>query len=253
MEEETTDASMRARDAMGSHDRGRPPPGPEAGALGPMADGPLTPPPDGTAPPAGLSRLLPVGCVDPATIEVHPYADLLPRMTPSQRAAVAALLFPHIAEDVHQERIEKLRETSQRRYAGQALPRLVKTEDAPQRPVSAHTIAAHIMRVSRGYVIDACRVQRDAPDLSEQVRSGAVSLQDALRRLDGVVDGAAAREIRSTRRRLNRIPAVRLPGAEAPGCRTWLLWRRGRNARGGRVPPRDCTLPCIERDQCSVE
>ena len=125
-------------------------------------------------------------------------------MTPSQRAAVAALLLPHIAEGVNQKRIEKLRETLRQKQTGECLMNSSNTQDAAAEPVSAHTIAAHMMRVSRAYVVSACRVLRDAPELFEQVRSGAVSLPEALRRLDGVIDDATAKETRATRTRFNR-------------------------------------------------
>jgi len=86
-------------------------------------------------------------------------------MTTSQRAAVAVTLLPHITETVSQNRIEKVRAAWQRKREEGCLSNLTSNLDAEECPVSSRAIAAHMMRVSDGYVANALRIQQDAPGL----------------------------------------------------------------------------------------
>lgn len=221
-------------------------------------------------------ELLPVGQIDPGALEPHPYADLLPRMTEHelaalkdtieldglqvpvtlfggklldgrnrcqvctelglmvnavefsgtdgqafthvltanqyhrdmskpQRAAVAATLLPHITEAVRQNRAEKVRLAWERKRERGCLSKMTTNLDASERPVSARAIAAQMMQVSDGYVANALRIQQEAPELFEQLHAGKITLQDALRKLDGTVSDAQTRQIKTARRRLNRV------------------------------------------------
>ena len=61
------------------------------------------------------------------------------------------------------------------------------------------------MQVSSGYVGDALRVQREAPELFEQMHAGTLTLQEALRKLDGESDDPERQQIKTSRTHLSRI------------------------------------------------
>ena len=126
-------------------------------------------------------------------------------MTKSQRAAVAVMLLPHITETVRAERLEKVRAAWARKGEGGCQAILPDNLDSTDEAVTSRSLAARMMRVSDGYVRDALRVQQQAPELFAQLHAGSVTLQEALRRIDGETTDAQRREVLATRRQLNRI------------------------------------------------
>jgi len=126
-------------------------------------------------------------------------------MTTSQRAAVAATLLPHIAEEVNQNRIAKLRETLRRKRENECQAVLPDTLEGAGEAVTTRAIAAHMMRVSDGYVRDALRIQQEAPALFEQLHAGQVTMPEALRTLDGTTTDVRTQQVKAACTRLNRI------------------------------------------------
>ena len=113
------------------------------------------------------------------------------------------LLLPHIAEKVAQARIEKVREAWERKREGGCQTEMTGNLGGENTAVTSRALAAHAMQVSEGYVALALRVQQEAPELFEDVRAGRVTLQEAIRRIDGETDDVREREIRSLRREVN--------------------------------------------------
>lgn len=73
------------------------------------------------------------------------------------------------------------------------------------------------MRVSRGYVEYAVRIQRESPELFEQMHAGTLTIQAALKTLNGETDDAQQRRVRASRTRMNRVlrdPERRTPFLE---------------------------------------
>ena len=126
-----------------------------------------------------------------------------------QRAAVAALLVPEIAEMVARGRLEKVRTAWEAKCGGGCSPNLANNLDEPVKKVDARAIVARMMRVSSGYVGNALRIQREAPELFEQLHAGTITIQAALKILNGEADDAKEREIRAARSEFNR--ALRSP------------------------------------------
>ena len=125
--------------------------------------------------------------------------------TKSQCAAIAAKLMPHIAAEVEKDRIEKIR--AARKLLGhkdtETMIVISGSKAAPDKPVLARDIAAAIMGVSPAYVQMAMRVEREDPELFLKVWNGQLTLNAALRVLDGVTETESAREIRTLRRLMN--------------------------------------------------
>jgi len=61
------------------------------------------------------------------------------------------------------------------------------------------------MRVSPAYVGSALRIQREAPELFEKLHAGQVTLQAALRVLNGETADAQQQEIKAARSELNQV------------------------------------------------
>ena len=61
------------------------------------------------------------------------------------------------------------------------------------------------MRVRSRYVEYAVRIQREAPELFEQMHATNVTIQAALKTLNGEVDDAQRREIKAARSELSRV------------------------------------------------
>ena len=126
-------------------------------------------------------------------------------MSASQRAAVAVTLLPHITETVSQSRAEKVRAAWQRKREQGCQSFLTDNLADAGETVTSRAIAAQMMRASDGYVKDALRVQQDAPELFEQLHAGKVTLQEALRTLDGTTTDARTQQVKAARTRLNRL------------------------------------------------
>ena len=125
-------------------------------------------------------------------------------LTKSQCGAVAARLEPHISPGVEKRRIEKIKAAWAQKREGGCLPNLANNLNAdPGGVVSARAIAAQIMGVSDRYVGDAMRVQRESPELFEKIWNGQITVNAAIRLLDGVTETESARQTRTLRRELN--------------------------------------------------
>ena len=101
-------------------------------------------------------------------------------------------------------RIEKLRGTLELKRQGecsQSFGNTLKTADSRTR---THAIARAMMRVNLRYVEYAVRIQREAPELFEQLHAGTITIQAALKTLNGEVDDAQEREKKAARSEFNR-------------------------------------------------
>jgi len=61
------------------------------------------------------------------------------------------------------------------------------------------------MRVSPAYVSSALRIQREAPELFEQLHAGTITIQVALKTLNGEIGDAQEREIKAARPEFSRV------------------------------------------------
>ena len=122
----------------------------------------------------------------------------------SQRAAVAALLLPDIAERVAQGRLERVRAAWDAKRDIGCSPNLGNNQESSDSRTRSHAIAGAMLRVSRGYVEYAVRIQREAPELFGQLHAGMITMQAALKTLSGEVNDAQEREVRAARSDLNR-------------------------------------------------
>lgn len=123
-------------------------------------------------------------------------------LTKSQRAAVAATLVPLFAGDVAAERIRKIRES---RLAALSWEIPVKVSgSSPDDPEasSARGLAAKCMQVSPAYVQRAIRIQRERPDLFEQVWNGSMNIPTALKEMDPPASPAVTARATSARSRV---------------------------------------------------
>ena len=123
----------------------------------------------------------------------------------TQQATTAVRLLPDVSEMVKQGRLEKVRAAWERKRDGGCLPLMANNPGPADAPVSARVIVAAMMQGSNGYVGDAIRIQREAPELFEQMHAGQVSIKEALRQLDGEADDPERQQIKASRTQLNRI------------------------------------------------
>ena len=72
-------------------------------------------------------------------------------------------------------------------------------------PALARSLAADMMGVSGAYVQIAMQLQREHPELLEQVRAGRVTLMAALRQAQGLAADRLNAEARTLRRRVTAI------------------------------------------------
>ena len=145
-----------------------------------------------------------VGSADDALIHVLQANQYHHDYSVSQRAAIAALLVPEIAEMVNRGRIDRLRRTLELKRQGECPIKLSDTPgEVPERTESCR-IAGRMMRVSPAYVGRALRIQREAPELFEQMHAGKITIQAALKTLNGETDDAQQREAKAARSELNR-------------------------------------------------
>lgn len=126
-----------------------------------------------------------------------------------QRAAVAALLLPEIAERVNHGRIEKLCATLDLKRQGECSQEIGNTPETADSRTRTHAIAGAMMRVNHAYVEYAARIQREAPDLFRQLHAGTITMQEALKTFRGEIDDAQQRETKAARSEFNR--ALRNP------------------------------------------
>ena len=123
----------------------------------------------------------------------------------SQRAAVAALLLPDIAERVAQGRLERVRAAWDAKRDEGCPVNLSDNLDGDSKLTESRMIVGEMMRVSPAYVSRALRIQREAPELFEQMHAGTLTLSEALRRLDGEADSPERQQIKASRTKLNHI------------------------------------------------
>ena len=117
---------------------------------------------------------------------------------------MAALLLPDVSERVAQGRLEKLRATWEAKLDGGWSSNLTTNPGEPTKKVDARVIVARMMRVSVGYVAHALRIQREAPELFEQLHAGTISMQEAVKKLSGEVDDARRQEVKAARSEFSR-------------------------------------------------
>ena len=156
---------------------------------------------------SGLGRCLcpaPSPAIVTRTLEPESLASLCD-LTASQRAVVGFDLQPRIADDVNRKRIEKIRQARLNEGGGQTLSKMSRSADAGDGAVSSRAIAADIMGVSEGYIHLAKRVKEASPELFESVRSGHITLSEAIKQIDGLTDDARATRVKTVRRLLNRL------------------------------------------------
>lgn len=127
------------------------------------------------------------------------------QMNASQRAVVAGNLLPHIADDVNEKRIEKIRQYQLTKSEKQTLTGLSGSGNADGTEVSSRQIAADIMQVSEGYINMVQRLQREAPELIPDIFAGKLTLNAAIRKLDGVDDDPQTTRIKAARSKLNTL------------------------------------------------
>ena len=89
---------------------------------------------------------------------------------------------------MNEKRIEKLRTTLARKAESECSSLMSNTQEASAAKVSSRQIAADMMQVSEGYITMAQRVQREAPELFEEIFAGRITVTAAIRELDGVTD-----------------------------------------------------------------
>ena len=77
--------------------------------------------------------------------------------------------------------------------------------DGDSKLTESRMIVGEMMRVSPAYVSRALRIQREAPELFEQMHAGTLTLSEALRRLDGEADSPERQQIKASRTKLNHI------------------------------------------------
>ena len=149
------------------------------------------------------------GSTDDAMIYVLQANQYHHDYTISQRAAIAALLVPEIAEMVAQGRLEKVRAAWEAKLDGGCCTNLGSNLPVEDSETRSTAIAGAMLRVSSGYVSQALRLQREAPELFEQLHAGTITMRAALKELSGEVDEAYEQEARAARSDFNR--ALRNP------------------------------------------
>jgi len=135
-------------------------------------------------------------------------------LTASQRAVVAHEAQPMIAADVNAKRIEKIRETKRRQASGDTMSILTECGAETPPPITSRAIAADVMGVSSGYVAHAKRIKEADPELYGEVWAGRVTIPEALRKLDGVVDDPQVARTKRARRGVADL--LRDPDRQAP-------------------------------------
>jgi len=127
------------------------------------------------------------------------------QMTASQRAVVAANLLPHIAEDVNETRIEKIRQARLRALGRESQTLVSGSPDGEAEVVTSRQIAADRMEVSEGYINMVQRLQREAPDVIPEIFAGRLTVNAAIRKLDGVDDDPRTTRVKAARSKLNTL------------------------------------------------
>ena len=135
-------------------------------------------------------------------------------LTKSQCAAIGAELLEYITPDLEKRRLEKIKATWARKREGDSMtPPAADLQEGGEQVPRARQIAADIMGVSHTYVGQALRVRREDPELFEKIWNGQITVNAAIRQLDGVTETPIAGQIRTLRRRLNA--AFRKPDLDA--------------------------------------
>ncbi|MBT3377469.1 MAG: hypothetical protein HN742_34675 [Lentisphaerae bacterium] len=127
------------------------------------------------------------------------------KLSTSQCAVVAFDIMPKIAERVNSKRIEKIRQAMLLRSSGKTLEISPKTTDDAAKPISSRAIAADMLGVNDNYVGHAKRIKEADLDLYHEVWAGRITIPEALRKLDGIVDDPATRRFKEASRSMRKI------------------------------------------------
>ena len=136
-----------------------------------------------------------------------------PRPRPRCVGPPAAMLRPDVSEMVAQGRLEKARAGWEAKCAGGCSQKIGNNLGTTDTRTRSHAIVGQMMRVNHAYVEHALRIQRDAPELFKQLHAGTITMQAAIKKLDGESDDVQQQEIKAARsefnqalRNLNRYP-----------------------------------------------
>jgi len=146
-----------------------------------------------------------VGSADEALIHVLSANQYHHDIDKSQRAAVAVLLVPEIAKMVACGRLEKVRAAWERKHDIGCSEKIRNNLETTESRTRTHAIAGAMMRVNFRYVEYAVRIQREAPKLFEKLHAGKVTLQAALRVLNGETDNVQQQEVKAARSEFNLV------------------------------------------------
>jgi ParB-like nuclease domain len=110
------------------------------------------------------------------------------QLTASQRAAIAAEIKPRIDEEVRQELRQKQREGGKKAGNGRpsAEKKVYDKNDKDQKPTKGRDSRAEtaaLMNVSSGYVSEAERIRKTAPDVFQDIKAGKTTISAAKRKL----------------------------------------------------------------------
>ena len=122
----------------------------------------------------------------------------------SQRAAVAATLLPVFAGDVAAERIEKIRSARLAALGKEIRINLSKSPSEHDSARRSRDLAADLMGVSPAYVQWALRIQRERPDLFEQLWNGALKMPTAMAELVPPADAELRKQVAALRGRVGK-------------------------------------------------
>ena len=126
-------------------------------------------------------------------------------MSQSQRAGVAAKLLPLVSEDVLAKRVARITATQRQKHGGEIVALVPQSPPEGDGSLRSRAIVADIMGVSARYVGDALGLQRDAPELFEQVCLGRVTLKAALRQAHGTAGDGLSPKARALRQRVTAL------------------------------------------------
>ena len=145
-----------------------------------------------------------VGSTDDALVYVLQANQYHHDYSIGQRAAVAALLEPEVAEMVAQGRLEKVRAAWEAKRDGSCPQSISDNPNEASEPTESRIIAGRMMRVNRVYVSNALRIQREAPELFEQLHAGTITMQAAMKTLTGEIDDARRQQVKAARSEFSR-------------------------------------------------
>ena len=124
-------------------------------------------------------------------------------LSKSQHGAIATELMPYISPEMEERRLEKAKATWARKREADGLQVFSPNLEKADGTTLTREIAGAIMGVSGTYVQWALRVKREDPELFLKIWNGQVTINAAIRQLDGITETDCARRIRTLRRELN--------------------------------------------------